>query len=131
MVSKRDEFPAAVSRAVSRRAGLHCSNPECGRATTGPQAFNELGVINIGVGALTLPQQPLAASVMINRSPQKSEAPRIIVFGFARTAQKQLIRTRPRFLSKNFGLGRSSENGVSGSQFAPFPTVELPSWSGD
>jgi WD40 repeat protein len=51
MVSKRDEFPAAVSRAVSRRAGLHCSNPECGRATTGPQAFNELGVINIGVGA--------------------------------------------------------------------------------
>jgi WD40 repeat protein len=51
MVGKRVEFPAAVSRAVSRRAGLHCSNPECGRATTGPQAFNELGVINIGVGA--------------------------------------------------------------------------------
>jgi hypothetical protein len=51
MVGKRDEFPAAVLRAVSRRAGLHCSNPECGRPTTGPQAFDELGVINIGVGA--------------------------------------------------------------------------------
>jgi hypothetical protein len=61
--------------------------PECGRATTGPQAFNEHGVINIGVGAHITEQQPLAASVMINRSPQKSEAPRIIVFGFAKTAQ--------------------------------------------
>ena len=86
MVGKRDEFPAAVLRAVSRRAGLHCSNPECGRPTTGPQAFDELGVINIGVGA-HITQQPLAASVMVNRSLQKSEGPRIIVFGFARTAQ--------------------------------------------
>jgi WD40 repeat protein len=51
MVAKRDDFPEAVLRPVSRRAGLHCSNPECGRATTGPQASDELGVINIGVGA--------------------------------------------------------------------------------
>jgi WD40 repeat protein len=51
LVGKRDEFSAAVLGAVSKRAGLHCSNPECGRVTTGPQASNELGVINIGVGA--------------------------------------------------------------------------------
>jgi WD40 repeat protein len=51
MVGKRDEFPEAVVRAVSRRAGLHCSNPACDCPTTGPQAANELGVINIGVGA--------------------------------------------------------------------------------
>jgi len=51
MVGKRDEFPESVLRAVSRRAGLHCSNPACDCPTTGPQAANELGVINIGVGA--------------------------------------------------------------------------------
>jgi WD40 repeat protein len=51
MAGNRDEFPEAVLRAVSRRAGLHCSNPACSCPTTGPQGSNYLGVINIGVGA--------------------------------------------------------------------------------
>jgi hypothetical protein len=74
MVGKRDEFPEAVLRAVSRRAGLHCSNPKCGSATTGPQASDELSVINIGVGA-HITAAASGGKRYDNCSPQKSEAP--------------------------------------------------------
>jgi hypothetical protein len=47
----RDEFPETVIRALSRRTGGRCSNPNCLCLTSGPQPSNMLGVINIGVAA--------------------------------------------------------------------------------
>jgi WD40 repeat protein len=47
----RDEFPETVIRALSRRTGGRCSNPNCLCLTSGPQPSNMLAVINIGVAA--------------------------------------------------------------------------------
>ena len=50
MGSARDDFPQRVIRILERRTGAACSNPECGRPTSGPG--QESGtVINIGVAA--------------------------------------------------------------------------------
>ena len=32
----RDEFPGRVRETLAKRVGLHCSNPECRRPTSGP-----------------------------------------------------------------------------------------------
>lgn len=46
----RDEFSASVKRRVAERVGLHCSNPECQRLTSGPAADPGRS-INVGVAA--------------------------------------------------------------------------------
>lgn len=50
MPDNRDDFPKKVKDAVSRRAGQRCSNPNCGRTTSGPH-FDESKAVNIGVAA--------------------------------------------------------------------------------
>lgn len=46
----RDEFRREVRQALADRVGLHCSNPECGRLTSGP-AVDPARALNIGVAA--------------------------------------------------------------------------------
>lgn len=46
----RDNFSAGTKDLLSRRVGFICSNPECLRSTSGPQA-NPAGSVNIGVAA--------------------------------------------------------------------------------
>jgi hypothetical protein len=46
----RDDFSEEVKRIISYRAGLICSNPDCGSSTTGPQVESAKAV-NIGVAA--------------------------------------------------------------------------------
>jgi WD40 repeat protein len=49
--TNRDDFPQPVINALSRRSGQHCSNPHCGRLTSGPKPSSDLGFINVGVAA--------------------------------------------------------------------------------
>src|SRR5881296_3048246 len=46
----RDDFPTAVKETLARRVGMHCSNPECRKPTSGPRAEPSQAV-NIGVAA--------------------------------------------------------------------------------
>jgi tetratricopeptide (TPR) repeat protein len=46
----RDGFSPTVLRRLASRVGHRCSNPECRRETSGPQATTD-GVVNIGVAA--------------------------------------------------------------------------------
>ena len=46
----RDDFSSSVKDIVSKRVGLHCSNPDCGMLTMGPNS-NENKTTNIGVAA--------------------------------------------------------------------------------
>jgi hypothetical protein len=47
---KRHDFLAKTVNLLARRVGFRCSNPNCRKLTSGPQA-NSLGAINIGVAA--------------------------------------------------------------------------------
>lgn len=46
----RDDFSTGTKELLSKRVGFTCSDPECGQATSGPQA-DPTGVVNIGVAA--------------------------------------------------------------------------------
>lgn len=46
----RDDFPKTTKELLAKRVGFCCSNPECHRPTTGPQASTD-GVVNLGVAA--------------------------------------------------------------------------------
>jgi ssDNA-binding Zn-finger/Zn-ribbon topoisomerase 1 len=46
----RDDFSLKVKETLARRAGMHCSNPNCAKLTAGPQENPEKAV-NIGVAA--------------------------------------------------------------------------------
>jgi tetratricopeptide (TPR) repeat protein len=46
----RDDFPLPIVRRLAQRAGHRCSNPDCGRDTSGPSSVLDEGV-NIGVAA--------------------------------------------------------------------------------
>src|ERR1039458_1328496 len=46
----RDEFTKETKDIVAKRVGLRCSNPNCRRATSGPQA-DPRKTVNIGVAA--------------------------------------------------------------------------------
>lgn len=46
----RHDFSASTKELLGKRVGLACSNPECRRPTSGPQA-NPSGAVNIGVAA--------------------------------------------------------------------------------
>lgn len=46
----RDDFSAPTKELLGRRVGFVCSNPECRRQTSGPQAV-PTGAVNIGVAA--------------------------------------------------------------------------------
>ena len=46
----RDDFSAADKRIVAARAGYRCSNPNCRKQTSGPQA-DPTKAVNIGVAA--------------------------------------------------------------------------------
>jgi hypothetical protein len=50
MRDMRDDFSDKVKRLLAHRVNLHCSNPECGAQTAGPQARSEKA-LNIGVAA--------------------------------------------------------------------------------
>lgn len=49
-MTTRDEFSKPVVRRLASRAGHRCSNPDCRRPTSGPDAAPD-GVVNIGVAA--------------------------------------------------------------------------------
>jgi formylglycine-generating enzyme required for sulfatase activity len=49
-MAERDDFSAAVKRIVAARVGYRCSNPDCRKQTSGPQADLDKAV-NIGVAA--------------------------------------------------------------------------------
>ena len=49
-MSGRDDFKASVKEALARRVAFRCSNPDCRRATVGPQAV-AAGDASIGVAA--------------------------------------------------------------------------------
>lgn len=46
----RDNFNQRTLDRLSKRVGLRCSNPECGRITAGPRSEAD-DIVNIGVGA--------------------------------------------------------------------------------
>lgn len=46
----RDDFPIAAQLILARRAGDHCSNPDCGRGTSGPHSDTHRAV-NLGIAA--------------------------------------------------------------------------------
>src|SRR5712691_4284186 len=46
----RDDFPTAVKGTLARRVGMHCSNPECRKLTSGPRE-DPSQAVNIGVAA--------------------------------------------------------------------------------
>jgi hypothetical protein len=46
----RDDFTFKIQNALARRAGFRCSNPGCGRATSGPRTDPERA-INMGIAA--------------------------------------------------------------------------------
>lgn len=46
----RDDFPKAVIRTLAERANQRCSNPNCGRATSGPHTISSKSII-VGVAA--------------------------------------------------------------------------------
>ena len=46
----RDDFDAKTKEILARRVGYRCSNPECGKLTSGPQE-DPAKALNIGVGA--------------------------------------------------------------------------------
>jgi hypothetical protein len=48
--SARDDFSAATIRTLAARVGYRCSNPTCGRQTSGP-AIDETKAINVGEAA--------------------------------------------------------------------------------
>lgn len=48
--SRRDEFPEKVIQVLQKRAGNHCSNPDCRRLTSGPNRDNAKAT-SIGVAA--------------------------------------------------------------------------------
>jgi hypothetical protein len=48
--SARDDFSAATRRTLAARAGYRCSNPACGRQTSGP-AIDETKAIDVGEAA--------------------------------------------------------------------------------
>jgi hypothetical protein len=45
----RDEFLKKTQDIIAERVGVHCSNPECGCPTSGPESAG--GTVNIGVAA--------------------------------------------------------------------------------
>ena len=49
-MSARDDFSKDTKETLAKRVGLRCSNPNCRRSTSGPQA-HPLQTINIGVAA--------------------------------------------------------------------------------
>jgi hypothetical protein len=46
----RDDFDAKTKETLARRVGYRCSNPDCGKLTSGPQE-DPTKVLNIGVAA--------------------------------------------------------------------------------
>ena len=46
----RDDFPTTVKEILARRVGMHCSNPECQKPTSGPRE-DPSQAVNIGVAA--------------------------------------------------------------------------------
>ena len=46
----RDDFSKATKELLAKRVGFQCSNPECGKATSGPQD-DPTGAVNLGVAA--------------------------------------------------------------------------------
>lgn len=46
----RDEFSSSVKRVLAQRVAYHCSNPDCGQVTSGPQS-DPAKSVNIGVAA--------------------------------------------------------------------------------
>ena len=46
----RDDFSKATKELLARRVGFLCSNPDCRKATSGPQD-DPIGVVNLGVAA--------------------------------------------------------------------------------
>jgi len=47
---ERDEFSYKTKETLARRVGMHCSNPNCAKLTSGPQK-NPQKAVNIGVAA--------------------------------------------------------------------------------
>lgn len=46
----RDDFPMSVKEALAKRVAMRCSNPKCGKVTTGPHE-DSAKAVNIGVAA--------------------------------------------------------------------------------
>lgn len=44
----RDDFSIKTKEILAKRVNYHCSNPDCGKPTTGPQS-DPNKVINVGV----------------------------------------------------------------------------------
>lgn len=51
LLMARDEFTQAVKDALARRAGYHCSKPDCRRLTIGPSLESSSSVACVGVAA--------------------------------------------------------------------------------
>jgi len=49
-MSARDDFSKDTKETLAKRVGMRCSNPNCRRSTSGPQAHPRK-TINIGVAA--------------------------------------------------------------------------------
>lgn len=50
MAGPRDDFPQPTKEILAKRSGQRCSNPDCGRATSGPHE-DDHRAINLGVAA--------------------------------------------------------------------------------
>lgn len=69
MPDNRDDFPQKVRDAVARRAGQRCSNPNCGRTTSGPHS-DEGKAISIGVAAHISAASPSGPRYNPNQTPE-------------------------------------------------------------
>ncbi len=51
LMSNRDEFTLSTKRILAERAGQHCSNPDCGKSTSGPSDSDSVKSTRLGKAA--------------------------------------------------------------------------------
>jgi len=72
-MKKRDDFPKNVIRTLAERAGQRCSNPNCGRVTSGPHLLSHKSII-LGVAAHIYAAAPGGKRYNPDMPPEKRSA---------------------------------------------------------
>jgi hypothetical protein len=69
----RDDFPNSVKRTLAERANQRCSNPDCGRPTSGPHSISNKSII-LGVAAHIHAAAPGGKRYDPNMTPEQRSA---------------------------------------------------------
>lgn len=70
----RDDFSKQTLDLLAKRVGVRCSNPSCGKLTTGPRTESH-HILSIGVGAHITAASPGGVHYDPSRTPQQRQAP--------------------------------------------------------